>query len=324
MNKPLKLRLFGGAVILFNLWLGGHYNIEGVALLIMTFGFAVGYELVVVRAIGKPETVGNASDANSNTGPATDSLKSDTSQSRNGWLDQDTHDGVASRAVRPPSTNRAPTSVAEVRVARPNAAGTAVEERNDAVEARVETTPRSALPRLDNEHEECWATAMAEVEGMNRRPGVWARAFSETDGDEPKAKAAYLKVRVQQLIDASAELTKRNEAAKLVELAEQRAIASDRAAAIESASNLFLQTGQVSTEDLKLMVAHGDLSKLIKLQDRRRGNSLLHICAEVGLDDEVAAMLRAGADSGRSNGNGQLPIHLANNAGIRLQLSQPS
>lgn len=318
------MRLFGGAVILFNLWLGGHYNIEGVALLIMTFGFAVGYELVVVRAIGKPESVGNASDANRNTGPATDSLKSGTSQYRNGWLDEDAHDGVASRAVRPPSTNRAPTSVAEVRVASPDAAGTVVKDRKEAIETRVKTTPQRAQPSLDNELEEYWATAMAEVEGLNRRPGVWARAFSETDGDESKAKAAYLKVRVQQLIDASDELTKRNEAAKLVELAEQRAIAVDRAAAIESASNLFVQTGQVSTEDLKLMVAHGDLSKLTKLQDRRRGNSLLHICAEVGLNDEVAAMLRAGADSGRSNGNGQLPIHLTDDAGVRLQLTRPS
>ena len=55
MKKSTKLRLFGGAVILFNLWLIGQYNLEGVAVLLLTFGFAVGYELVVVRPVSKAE-----------------------------------------------------------------------------------------------------------------------------------------------------------------------------------------------------------------------------------------------------------------------------
>jgi hypothetical protein len=44
-----KLRLLGGAVLLFNLWLIGHYSIEGLPVLLMTFGFAIAYEYVVVR-----------------------------------------------------------------------------------------------------------------------------------------------------------------------------------------------------------------------------------------------------------------------------------
>ncbi len=55
MKKSTKLRLFGGAVILFNLWLIGQYNLEGVAVLVLTFGFAIGYELVVVRPVVKSE-----------------------------------------------------------------------------------------------------------------------------------------------------------------------------------------------------------------------------------------------------------------------------
>lgn len=324
MNKSLRLRLFGGTVILFNLWLAGHYNIEGVALLMITFGFAVGYELVVVRAIGKPEDGGSTSDGNGNTSPAIDAAKSGTPQYRTGRLDDDAHGELTAKAVQPPPISEATKAIDEVLVTRSEPDEATVKERNGADKAQGKTPTQNSVACLDDEQEEFWATAMLEVEGQHRRPGVWAKVFAETNGDEAKAKAAYLKVRVQQLIDASDELTKRNEAAKLVELAEQRAIASDRAAAIESASNLFVQTGQVSTEDLKLMVAHGDLSKLTKLQDRRRGNSLLHICAEVGLYDEVAAMLRAGADSGRSNGNGQLPIHLTGDAGIRLQLSRPN
>ena len=55
MKRSTKLRLFGGAVILFNLWLIGHYNLQGVVVLLLTFGFAIGYELVVVRPAIKSE-----------------------------------------------------------------------------------------------------------------------------------------------------------------------------------------------------------------------------------------------------------------------------
>lgn len=55
MKKSTKLRLFGGVVILFNLWLIGQYKLEGIAVLLLTFGFAIGYELVVVRPVSKSE-----------------------------------------------------------------------------------------------------------------------------------------------------------------------------------------------------------------------------------------------------------------------------
>lgn len=49
MKKSTKLRLFGGAVILFNLWLIGQHNLEGLAVVLLTFGFASSYEIIVVR-----------------------------------------------------------------------------------------------------------------------------------------------------------------------------------------------------------------------------------------------------------------------------------
>lgn len=55
MKKSTKLRLFGAAVLLFNLWLIGHYNLSGIPVLLLTFGFAVGYELLVVRPVSKSE-----------------------------------------------------------------------------------------------------------------------------------------------------------------------------------------------------------------------------------------------------------------------------
>lgn len=49
MKARTKLRLLGGGVLLFNLWLVGHYSIKGIPVLLMTFGFAIVYEYIVVR-----------------------------------------------------------------------------------------------------------------------------------------------------------------------------------------------------------------------------------------------------------------------------------
>jgi hypothetical protein len=49
MKKSTKLRLVGGLILLFNLWLIGQYNIEGIPVLLMTIGFAVIFEFAFVR-----------------------------------------------------------------------------------------------------------------------------------------------------------------------------------------------------------------------------------------------------------------------------------
>ena len=49
MKKTTKLRLIGGGILLFNLWLIGAYNLEGIPVLLLTVVFAVGYEYLVVR-----------------------------------------------------------------------------------------------------------------------------------------------------------------------------------------------------------------------------------------------------------------------------------
>jgi hypothetical protein len=57
--KPRTVaRLVGGAIILFNLWLIGHYRIEGVMVLVLTFGVAVAFELLIVRSVGDGEATG--------------------------------------------------------------------------------------------------------------------------------------------------------------------------------------------------------------------------------------------------------------------------
>lgn len=53
MKKATKLRLIGGDVRPFNLWLIGRYNLAGIPVLLLTFGFAGGYEYPVVHPASK-------------------------------------------------------------------------------------------------------------------------------------------------------------------------------------------------------------------------------------------------------------------------------
>ena len=45
--------------------------------------------------------------------------------------------------------------------------------------------------------EDMYAAALAEVQSGATRPGMWAKAFAESEGDENKSKALYIKLRVQ-------------------------------------------------------------------------------------------------------------------------------
>lgn len=53
MKKHSWLRLIGGLILLVNLMLAGRYNLGGVALLLVTFGFAIFWEYVVVRPVAR-------------------------------------------------------------------------------------------------------------------------------------------------------------------------------------------------------------------------------------------------------------------------------
>lgn len=46
--------------------------------------------------------------------------------------------------------------------------------------------------------EAVYAAALSELESGTTRPGLWAKAFAESEGDQPKSKALYMKLRVQQ------------------------------------------------------------------------------------------------------------------------------
>ena len=50
--------------------------------------------------------------------------------------------------------------------------------------------------------EHFWAEALKEVDGIERRPGLWARSFAQAKGDETQAKVIYLEVRARELAEA--------------------------------------------------------------------------------------------------------------------------
>ena len=61
---------------------------------------------------------------------------------------------------------------------------------------------RGASMRLTDEM--LYAEALREVQSGMRREGLWAKALAESEFDEGKAAAAYLRLRVQALKDEAA------------------------------------------------------------------------------------------------------------------------
>lgn len=67
----------------------------------------------------------------------------------------------------------------------------------------------SAKPLYDEEI--LWEMALKEVEGDSRVPGLWAKAFSMCEGEENRAKAKYIELRVAQLIPQTEKMIEQTE-----------------------------------------------------------------------------------------------------------------
>jgi hypothetical protein len=74
----------------------------------------------------------------------------------------------------------------------------AMTQRFDAInsERPGETTAANTDP-----NERCWAQALSEYESDRKKPGLWARAYAEGQGEGAAAKAHYLKLRAAQLLE---------------------------------------------------------------------------------------------------------------------------
>lgn len=68
-------------------------------------------------------------------------------------------------------------------------------------QSRQSAQPVKQVPISPADEEAIYERVAQEIESSNLRQGVWAKIISETDGDEKIAKARYIKVRSQELID---------------------------------------------------------------------------------------------------------------------------
>ena len=85
-----------------------------------------------------------------------------------------------------------------------------------AADENTSVTPEDDAGLLGKSEEDLYELAMSELKSEARRAGLWARAFSETDGDERKAEALYIRNRAAQLIEEQA---RQKEAAAAAECA---------------------------------------------------------------------------------------------------------
>ena len=77
-------------------------------------------------------------------------------------------------------------------------------------------------PSVDTVDEQFWAEALREVDGTERRAGLWARSFAQVKGDETQAKVAYLEARARELAEAHQDLLGEQERVQRMKEQEER------------------------------------------------------------------------------------------------------
>jgi hypothetical protein len=94
----------------------------------------------------------------------------------------------------------------------------AMAQRFDAINSqRLEEATADTDP-----NERCWAQALSEYENDRKKPGLWARAYAEGQGEEAAAKAHYLKLRAAQLLEEYEEQAREIIGRQIAEQEEER------------------------------------------------------------------------------------------------------
>lgn len=164
MSKATRLRWIGGGVLFVNLWIIGAYNLTGLPVLLLTFGFAIFYELVVVRRHSNSESVELASEV-----PHVEST------------------------LRTPNRTEIRTSPDDFKAA----------TKSHAQPDFADTDPNErALPgnlRTIAQEEQVYAQVAKEIESGMVDKGLWTRLLAQADGDEKRTKVLYIKQRAERL-----------------------------------------------------------------------------------------------------------------------------
>lgn len=81
----------------------------------------------------------------------------------------------------------------------PKPEATSVVNSITATPAVFASAEKAATQNVNEPEEQFWAIALAECNQQNMRPGLWAKAFAESQGQEALAKAHYMRLRATQL-----------------------------------------------------------------------------------------------------------------------------
>lgn len=149
--------------------------------------------------------------------------------------------------------------------------------------------------------EDFWAAAMNELETGQRRAGLWAKVFAGSEGDETKAKVAYLKTRVQQLTEAQ---VTQLEVQRKATAEKAQVDASAEREAIDGLIAEFESARSFSISETRRLVSYAAVDPRVVAVINEKGNSVLHLCAESEMAEEVRALMQAGADPKRGNNSG--------------------
>ena len=213
-----------------------------------------------------------------------------------------------------------------------NSAKTAIPDQvfgSDPARSHHADVNSAILPATTDVEEDLWAKAAAELNSEQRRPGLWAKAFANENGNETAAKAAYLRERVQQLSELHQQ--------------QQQKTALEKDAAIQKSSSDAEYAKQVQTEEARILAERfrrgGALDsnqvsalsraiafdqKISRLTSSVNGDSLLHVCARLGLIKEARLFIKNGADGSQPNGNGKYAFELAEDNVLRDELRSAS
>ena len=81
--------------------------------------------------------------------------------------------------------------------------------------------------------EEFYELAYEEIESGNLKKGLWAKAFSKSDGDENKAKALYIKYRFDQMNDVQPQVEEK------VKIEEKKAVTNRNCFFLENQIQIY-------------------------------------------------------------------------------------
>lgn len=163
-----------------------------------------------------------------------------------------------------------------------------------------------------------WEIALSEFEGNGRRTGLYAKAFSDSNGDEALTKSSYLRHRVDQL---TAERSKQERAVKEAREVAQREATSQ----IEDLKIKFVSGTQLNAAEIKALARHALVDQTLpSLREKRRGETLLHWCSRYSLQDEAKLLIEQGANVDDMNLAGYKPSALAPDRNLRKFLKSAS